>query len=215
MPALKKYAFVIIFVLLVWGSARSAAAETPQDFLQSLASKTTSIQSISSHFTQEKTLAVMQESLRSEGRFCLRKTANSAAQVDLLLWEYTSPASSGFVLNQNKASLWTKDKSRIRPVNAQENSLLQIISSHILEWININVANIEMRYHVRYDPEQAHSIRLEPKKQGGYFRAIEAQFAPDRTHLQSLTFTEQNGDSMRILFSDIRMNTSLPAFCTP
>ena len=55
-------------------------------------------------------------------------------------------------------------------------------------------------------------LQLYPLRQS-FFAKLEVAFAEDLKSLRQLTFTERNGDTVRIIFKQTRVNEALPAPC--
>jgi outer membrane lipoprotein-sorting protein len=81
------------------------------------------VQSISSDFTQEKEMKILEEKIRSKGRFLFKKESK-------LRWEYTSPFSYTILINGPVITI--RDETSTRAFNMQSNKVFAEVNAIIL-----------------------------------------------------------------------------------
>lgn len=193
------------------GDADEAAAR----LLDEAAAHGARIRSLSADFMQEKRMDMLTRPLASQGYFCLRRgagTGESAAASDSLLWAYTKPLASGFIYRNGQGSLWEGSPENRRPAGAEERTLITAILRHMLDWVRINPAALHAHYRMTRPAPDAPELHLSPLRQT-FFTRLEVLFTPDGSSVRRLIFVEPNGDTVRIAFSDTRVNQPLPGRC--
>ena len=208
--------FCLAWICLVPPAGVQAAEDGPAaDLLEAVARKTKDIQSLSASFQQEKKLSFLEAPLRSVGRFCLVRSNTDGEKGERLLWEYTTPAASGFLYENGAGFLWMKERAALRPVSGQEDVLLKAMAEHILAWVKVDPGRLSALYHMERPDPAVPRLRLIPRQSGAFFSALDVLFAQDLRSVRSLIFVEKNGDSTRLNFDKTRVNAPLPAYCRP
>ena len=217
-------------LLMIFASAPSAFAQdqtsTSADaLLDAAARQRTGIGSLSADFVQEKSMAVLARPMTSQGYFCLRRgeraanaqenktsDASGLQPIDSLLWAYTRPLASGFIYKDGRGALWEGNPEATRPANERESTVITAIIRNILEWISIDPTALRATYRLERPQADKPVLLLYPLRQS-FFARLEVTFADDLKSLRQLTFTERNGDAVRIVFSRTQINEALPVPC--
>lgn len=189
-----------------------AAART---LLADLALATAETRTLYAHFEQEKKLSILDAPLTSSGHLCLeRDTARHAAD-ERVIWVYETPAPSGFVYENGQGFLWTGDGDDRRLAQGVKAAAIKAVTEHILAWVRVRPDALDLLYRMERLPDQdgCPALRLIPRLQNGFFAALEAIFAPNLRTVRGLRFEEPSGDSVRLRFSDVRVNAELPPVC--
>lgn len=238
---------VAMSISWIWGGntcvSTAQAAPDPADLLRRFRDNTAGTRTLMTLFQQQKTLALMAETLDAEGRMCVQQTPQGLS----LLWEYTAPSVSGFVYDEHGTlRLWLRDRTAIRPATDNESGLLRAMSEQILSWLRTNPELLARTYHLEWLPptpvatpvatpaatsaatsstiaagaapaEQVwpHGVGLVPKRNNVFFSRLEVRFDPAVTRLHSLRLVEKEGDATLLLFSGELRNAPLPDFCQP
>ena len=219
--------FIMAFTALPTSAvAQGQPFASAEALLDAAARQSAGIASLSADFVQEKTMAVLARPMTSQGYFCLRrgvqassvqeratsKDANGFQPADSLLWAYTRPLASGFIYKNGKGALWEGSPEATRPANERESSVITAIIRNILDWISIDPAALRATYRLERPQADKPMLQLYPLRQS-FFAKLEVTFAEDLKSVRQLTFTERNGDSVRIAFRQTRVNEALPAPC--
>ena len=195
-------------------AAAVAADAGPQDreavlLLEEAARRSADIATLSAGFRQEKKLSILKQPLASQGYLCV---ARSPGRGERLLWAYTSPAPSGFVYEDGQGALGETSPADKRPAGAREAGLIAAIVGHIMAWIRIDAAGLQQAYRLERPEKDRPVLLLYPRRQS-FFVKLEAVFAPALDSVRQLTFFEAGGDTVRIVFTDARINQPLPERC--
>ena len=218
--------FIIAFNVLPPYAFAQPPLASAEALLDAAARQSAGIASLSAEFVQEKSMAVLARPMTSQGYFCLRRSphAGSAQEhairkddngfqpADSLLWAYTHPLASGFVYKNGKGALWEGSPEATRPANERESTVITAIIRNILDWISIDPAALRATYRLERPQADKPMLQLYPLRQS-FFAKLEVSFADDLKSVRQLTFTERNGDTVRIAFKQTRVNEALPAPC--
>ena len=205
--------------------AQDQTAASAEALLDAAARQSAGIGSLSADFVQEKSMAVLARPMTSQGYFCLRRGRQAAtaqargtrddngfASADSLLWAYTRPLASGFIYKDGRGALWEGKPEATRPANDREAVVITAIIKNILDWISIDPAALRATYRLERPQADKPTLLLHPLRQS-FFARLEVTFADDLKSVRQLTFTERNGDAVRIVFSRTSVNQPLPAPC--
>ena len=179
--------------------------------LEEAARHSADIVTLSAGFRQEKKLGILARPLASQGYLCVDRAP--AGQGDRLLWVYTSPAPAGFIYENGQGALWEENPAGQRQAGPQEAAAIAAVVRHILAWIRIDAQEMQQAYRLERPESDPPALLLFPRRQS-FFVKLEAVFAPDLDSLRQLTFFEANGDTVRIMFSETRINRALPERCS-
>ena len=210
------FCMVVLFTMVsldAWAVSPELPASDPLAVLLLFRENNKTTHTLTASFHQEKQMALLTEPLESEGRFCIRQ-GNTG---ETLLWEYTSPAVSGFMYDNEGIRLWMRERAAIRAAHNQEAIALKAMSTHVLAWLHADPEGLKRYY--RFEPlastEKGLGLRLLPRGQNPVFTSIEVHFSPSAEVLRSLRFVEPHGDTTRLEFDNVVRNQPLPAFCQP
>ena len=205
--------------------AQDQTAASAEALLDAAALQSAGIGSLSADFVQEKSMAVLARPMTSQGYFCLRRGRQAATaqargtrddngfvSADSLLWAYTRPLASGFIYKDGRGALWEGKPESTRPANDREAVVITAIIKNILDWISIDPAALRATYRLERPQADKPTLLLHPLRQS-FFARLEVTFADDLKSVRQLTFTERNGDAVRIVFSRTSVNQPLPAPC--
>ena len=209
---------VLILMLAMCRPCAAALEENdaPHDpaavlLLEEAARHSANIATLSARFRQEKKLSILMQPLTSQGYLCV--TRSISAPDARLLWAYTSPAPSGFIYENGQGALWETNPAGARPAAPQEAQVITAIVRHILAWIQIDASVLQQTYRLARPEKNLPILVLYPRQQS-FFASLEVEFTPLLDSVRQLTFFEANGDTVRIMFTDIQVNQSLPERCS-
>ncbi|ACS78599.1 LolA family protein [Maridesulfovibrio salexigens] len=201
--AIVKKTILLTFLLLVI-SASNAIADRQSDFLKELQTRSQSIKSISSDFTQQSHITLFAEVMEAKGKFCFARPNN-------LRWEYTAPFVSGFLLKGQKGLKWDGASKESTQFNTETSPEMAIISEQILAWTTMDIPWLQSLYSIKVTNYSPAVMELTPKssKTKHFLNLIRIFFAPDETHLESIELHEPSGDYTKIIFSNVLLNQKL------
>ena len=213
-------------VLPPYAFAQEPQLASAEALLDAAARQSAGIGSLSADFMQEKSMSVLARPMTSQGYFCLRRGSQQVANgqvraakdehgfvsADSLLWAYTRPLASGFIYKDGRGALWEGKPEATRPANDREAMVITAIIKNILDWISIDPDALRATYRLERPQADKPMLLLHPLRQS-FFARLEVMFADDLKSVRQLTFTERNGDAVRIVFSRTSVNEPLPAPC--
>ncbi|NDV23250.1 outer membrane lipoprotein carrier protein LolA [Desulfovibrio sp. JC022] len=195
---------ILLFFMLFAASASNAPADKQADFLKDLQTRSQSISSISSDFTQQSHIALFADTIESNGKFCF-------ARPDNLRWEYTQPFVSGFLLKGQKGLKWDEAAEKPAPFSTETSPEMAIISEQILAWTTMNIPWLQSLYTIKVTNFSPAVMELTPKssKAKQFLSLIRIFFSPEATHLEGIELHEPGGDYTKITFSNVLLNQKI------
>lgn len=204
-------AIVILFALFpcfLTADERENASVPENRKLQifvSIAKGASEIKTISSDFVQERRTSMLKEPLIATGRFFFEKP-------ERLRWEFLKPSQSGFTINGEKAKRWGDNPEQLQPFEIGKEPALRTTAEQVFAWARGDFTWIEKRYQIMIGSEEPLTIMLTPRspEEKKYIRHIAISFSLDLAYVNSFEIRERHGDSTRIRFVNIVLNTPLP-----
>lgn len=195
--------------------ALAKSTDAAHALLADVARITAETRTLYAHFEQAKKLSVLNAPLTSSGHLCLERDTTGHAANERVIWAYETPALSGFAYENGQGFLWTGDGADKRLAQGVKATAIKAVTEHILAWVRVRPDALDLLYRMERLPDQEGCpvLRLIPRLQNGFFAALEATFAPDLRTVRGLRFEEPSGDSVRLRFSDVRVNAELPTVC--
>ena len=212
--------FLVVALLTILPVAAQEASAPQADaaalaLLEQVASHSQATTTLSTPFVQERHSPLLAEPLVSEGQLCLsrRKAIAGAANDEGMdvLWAYTRPAAPGFLLRQGQGSMVQADGT-LRPLNRREQTATAAIARLMALWLQPDARRIQSQFAVERPHPEAPTLVLIPRRPQ-FFTRLEATFAADGASLASLLLEEKNGATLRLTFTDTRINEPLPGPC--
>ena len=179
-----------------------AEAESVAARINAAASK---IKSMECTFQQKKSLSIMRDEMKSQGRMWYSAPA-------CLRWEYTSPYTYAFVMNGD----------RVKTVNSRGSKTIDLNTSKLFR----SIANIMMQTvtgkclgkgsdftAVIYQEKDTWECVLTPRRKNlrAMFASVTLTVSRSKEMVTAITMREAGGDVTVITFGDTRINTKIPA----
>lgn len=197
--------FFFTFLCLV-GPAAASAPVPPADaqVLEHLQTLSSGIETLSSSFTQEKFLAIFQESLSSKGRFYYQKP-------DGLRWELLEPVTTGFVLLRGEGRRWHEKTGSGERFDIAREPIMKIVADQLLAWARADFDWLGKNYRINVLEKSPVKLKLVPLSAAaaGFIDHLEIVFAADGHHVQVVEVHEKDGDYTRMRFVDTVINSPL------
>ena len=205
--------------MLLLSSALSAAGEEPAAgtavrqsadvaaLLDSLGRDVSRFQTLKTDFTQEKRLAVFQNTVLLRGRIFLQKPARIA-------WHVDAPLKYSVVISDASIRQWDEDTDRVQEITFAKNPVLQNVMQQITVWFSGDYSSLLKDYDVLIDDERPVMLRFIPKKTSAAAKVVKQvriEFREDNKYLRKLTIIEQGGDSTSITFTGTVFDVPLDA----
>ncbi len=202
----------LLCIAVLFGAALDAQAERQeaQDekslVFKAIAVTASTIETVSSDFTQEKFSSMLKNPLVSGGRFAYEKP-------DRLYWEIVTPCCSGFTVKGARAKRWSgESRAGAKSFDLDRESVMKTIVEQVFAWVRADFSWLNKRYKITVKPGVPATLKLLPllsqeKKHISYMNII---FSEDWEYVASVEIHERGGDYTRISFTDVVVNESLP-----
>jgi len=190
----------VIFVCLFASDvalSQTALKQLEKQDLETLLKPYASLKSLETEFTQKKHLADLNLSLTSSGHLKVDKPTS-------VLWTVDKPSYLEVEIKGDELSMTTIKDGR---KDTQKISLKQMGSQQgakgltlLVPWLEMDIDKLMSEYSI-FEIKPSH-LRFTPAadaKNKPIFRDIELKLASNK-HIKTLTFNEQNGDSIEITF---------------
>jgi len=188
--------FILLTLLF---ACRLLAAGPVDDYLAAMKSSLGGLKTLQADFTQERSLAVFNDALRSQGRLCF-------ASPDRLRWELRKPYHSVLLLNGSGVAKWDIDKGRAKRAKLGGREALQAALGQILAMLRGDFASIKTGFSIQLARGKAGSpdlLSLKPKGQAlaRYLSELKFVIEPQRHRVIELALLEPGGDATLVRFS--------------
>ena len=204
---MKQIPILIIFLVLS-GTINSqsfapATKEQQQMMLSKISEASAKMKSLKCNFVQEKELSMLEDKMVSKGAMHFRHD-------NRLRWEYLTPYTFTFMLNDNKLLMQAENSRNV--VDIKSNRFFQEIVKIMMSSINgsglIDAGNFEAKY---YWSEKSWNVVLTPvqKEIKRMFSSIELLFNTNDYTVDRVTLAEQSGDTTIITLSDKQFNAEI------
>jgi len=184
---------------------RNPGEEKISQILSSVAKASSEIKTISSDFIQERQTSMLKEPLMATGRFYFERPQR-------VRWEFLKPSRSGFSINGERAKRWKDDPDQWQRFDVGKEPAIKAMTEQIFAWAGGDFAWIEKRYEIAIRSEEPLGLLLTPRapEEKKYIRLIAISFSPDLAYVDSVEIRDREGDSTRIRFIHVALNTTLP-----
>lgn len=171
-------------------------------FQQAMARSNAAVQTIESDFSQVKNMKVMNDRIKSKGKFYFRKE-------DKVRIEYTSPYSYLLVMNGNQVLV--KDENKSSRINTGGSKTMQSVNRIMLDCMRGTVfQNPDFRT-TAYESGQQYLLTMVPANESmrRMFQQIDVYLSKSSFDVDRLTMTEKGGDFTDMDFSNTQHNKAL------
>lgn len=198
---------LILALLMVVGSTGRVLAETTltlPEVLAELKQEAARTETLQSHFVQEKTLAMFDQVLSSEGVLYYQAPDN-------LRWELLTPTASGFIIQGSGGVNWNSVSGQIQRFSVEDDPVMGMIAGQLLAWTRMDMDWLEQRYRLELVASSPVTMHLYPldAAEAGFITRIKVTFAPQLEHVAEVVMEEQQGDSTRLHFVEVTRNQPL------
>lgn len=173
-----------------------------QEFQTALAKANASVQTISSDFTQVKNMALLEDKIRSKGKFYFKKE-------DKVRIEYTSPYS--YLLVMNGGQIMVRDEQKTSKVNTRNSKTMQSVNRIMIDCMRGTVLNNPDFKATVYEGQNNYLLSLTPATEAmkKMFKSIDVYLARKNFDVDRLSMIEVGGDFTEMDFSNTQHNTAL------
>ncbi|HEX7755706.1 MAG TPA: outer membrane lipoprotein carrier protein LolA [Niabella sp.] len=198
----------VFFIFLLAGLSAAAAAQyKPVANVTAVKSRFAAaaqkINSISSDFTQIKSLSMLAEKITSKGKFYFRKN-------NLVRMEYTSPYQYLMIINGNKVSI--KDGQKTNKMTAGSSKLFQQVNHLMMDCIRGTVFDNPDFSVKLLENNNSYMADMEPVTQEmkTLFKKVKVVMGKNDFVVNEVQMIDARGDNTTIHYSNQQINTGLP-----
>lgn len=202
-PKLKaKRRYGVLLAILVL-ACRPPFAASAANALDGLREKAASVISVRSDFTQETTIPMFAQPMRSSGRFVFKRP-------HALRWEFTSPMREGFVLNGDEGFRWEGGDGTRTPFTPGGDPAAGVIARQLVAWITFDMEAIGKEYRIETVSETPLKLRMTPLRADvrGVIESISITFTPEGP-ASLVELRETRGGGATITFKNAVVNGPL------
>jgi outer membrane lipoprotein-sorting protein len=186
----------------------AAAAESRQDkakIFSEIAAAASRVDTLSSDFTQEKHLSMLDKVLISKGRFFYKRDSR-------LRWELNDPVVSGFAVNGDYAARWDGQTEIQQTFNVNRVPFIKIFSDQVFSWAKADFKRLQKQYTIQVLGVEPVDLKLNPKsaREQKFLDHLRIVFAANAGHVRTVEVHEPDGDFTAIRFFNTEINSPLP-----
>lgn len=188
--------------LAIYGQTALSQAQQKQ-IIAKIDQSALAIQTMQCNFTQVKTMALMKNSLNSQGTMYFKKP-------NKLRWQYTTPYDYTFILYNGKAHM--KSAKSTTTVDVNKNKMFRQITDVIMGcMIGGNLSKTSYFKIAMFKSESTMYANLTPLKKElkQIYSMITLYFNSSQTMVTKVEMKEKNGDKTTIILSDIKINGNI------
>jgi outer membrane lipoprotein-sorting protein len=173
------------------------------DSWQTIRDSSGRISSVQAEFRQEKHLKMLSRPIISKGIFVFQAPSS-------LRWQYLSPVQSLLLMDRGKTRTFSQQDGKLVEQGSMGMEAMQVISQEISLWLTGRFTD-NPTFAAELRPNKM--IVLTPKEEGlaCFISRIELVLADQPGLMESVTIYEGKDSFTRILFSNIRLNETIPA----
>lgn len=186
---------------LLFGQAFKPMSNTA-DLAEKLKGNARTVKSISSDFVQEKNMKMLQDKVKSEGKFYF-------LQPDKIRIEYTSPFQ--YLLIMAGGNVIIKDGKKTTRMNIRNNKAMQSVNQVLMDCMRGSVFSNPDFNSKSWTSATQYRINLIPKSADlkQYLTDIDIYINKSDFNVTKLIMNEPNGDHTDMMFSHTKNNISL------
>ena len=192
---MKKFLTTLIYIFIFSNVfAQTADNKTLPEFA--------AVNTIESKFTISKYLSIADKPLISGGRFYFQRP-------DKLYWEYEMPYSYGFLIFGDRVSSWEEKDGKREVKDITKHPAAKEMAAQLHTFVSMDMDKISKIYEIEYIED---GIILYPKNKSKkqMVRDIKIYFAKDIIAVREVVISERAGDKTIIIFTDTKIDETLP-----
>ena len=197
---------LIIFLLFIFNTSYAQnykPLENREAFLKIYKEKAKATASLTSDFTQMKTISMLEKKLISEGRFCYK----SPSKVRM---EYIKPFAFLFILNNDRVIIRSNQKETTIPTSS--NKIFKIISQITVDCVSGDVFDNKNFKSSILESNTQYEVTLIPtfKELESILKEIKVIVSKKDYTVDRIEMSEVSGDFTQIVFKNKEINPSVP-----
>lgn len=202
-----KQSYIFVFLLLAAKTLFSqadyhiATEHEKNDFFNHLSEKVGQFSTLQCHFTQEKEIFILSETIISEGVAIITSNNN-------MFCHYQKPNDCKYIINGDKLLIESNGKQNILDANANKkvNEIKDIILNILYGKLDL-LNNYEITFLTN---EKLFSVSATPKKSlKSELKEVKLTFNKEKNFIESFEFIEKSDDKTKITLSGLLFNANI------
>ena len=197
--------FVSVINFPGWPAVASESRRDKAKIFSEIAAAASQVETLTSEFTQEKHLRMLDKVLISKGRFFYKRD-------NRLRWELKDPVVSGFAVNGDYAARWDGQTDLPQRFNVSRVPFIKIFSGQVFSWAKADFERLQKQYHILVLSDEPVDLKLNPKfdREKKFLDHLRIVFAANAGHVRTVEVHEPDGDFTAIRFFNTQINSPLP-----
>jgi outer membrane lipoprotein carrier protein len=187
-------------------SAKSADASKEAAFLAEAERNMAKIKTLQAEFVQERTVKLLKNKIKFEGKFFIQMPGKIA-------WQVYRPVRYICIIRDNSITQWDADSRRKTVISAENNSALQVVFQQLNRWFSGKFNELRRDFDYSADVREK-LLKFTPKKgvpQENFVKSISILLNDKLDYIREIRIVEKNGDTQTISFEKTQINQKLPA----
>jgi outer membrane lipoprotein-sorting protein len=172
-------------------------------FKKKFAFESGKVMSITSDFTQDKTLTALTEKITSTGKFWFKR--NNRVRI-----EYLKPFSYLMIMNGDK--IYVRDNQKENTINVKSNKLFQQVNRIMIDCVQGTILDSRDFTTKVFEGEQVYLLEMTPSSRTlrDFFETILLRVEKSNFSVKSIEMNEPAGDQTIISFRNKKLNEQVP-----
>ena len=190
-----------ILIFLMFCSSAVSFAQTQQEIIEQINKASAQMQTLECDFVQTKHLQILDDKMVAKGRMYYQ-------QADKLRWEYISPYTYTFILNQNQVLLKNNDRTDV--IDVERNRIFKEIARMMMNSIVGNCLSDEKTFKTQVEVagnEWVATLVPLKKDMKQMWNKLVLHIQPDMKVVSKVEMHEPSGDYTVIDLKNIRTNS--------
>lgn len=172
-------------------------AQKADDALQNYAKQISTVQTLQSHFTEEKHLSLLNEPIQSEGTLSFNKNTQK------LRWQYQKPFENGFLIEKDQ--VYRLQGTIKKPI---ESAMGRLFMAEMLVWLTLDFDSLQKNYSITLNGPEITFVPYH--KEHKVVKKITVWLdAKDPRIVTQVKMEEPSGDFIVWKFTGTQLNPSL------
>lgn len=209
---------ILSLCLLIWltscstskphENAQEQATEEAHPVLAELEKNLSEVQTVHATFTQEKKLAILDETIVIHGEIFLENPGRMA-------WHVNKPVQYAMVISEKSIRQWDEDTDDVQVMSLSRNPILKVVVEQLRNWFSGKYTSLTKDYTVSVRKKKPLLVlQFTPKETSMAKKAIKqvtVTFRKDRRYVNSLLIEDLSGDQTTMTFKDTILNQPIDA----
>ena len=191
-------------VLCLLSSVLVAAQPPILAELQKSLAGTTNVQS---EFIQEKSLALLQQTVVIKGRLAVQ-------QPDRLAWQVTEPIRYNLTIDGTTLKQWDDETGKVQTMSLAGNPVFKVVVTQLRAWFSGQFEVLTKDFETTADLSGSSPKIIFTPREGSFackmIKRVVLTFRDDRRYIHTMIIEERSGDRTTMTFTNTILNAAIP-----